>query len=64
MSYDPLSAFKKTQLCPKTAGFSKGRIESYSDVAAKLKKFVPAPGTYDYEVAEKKVYKPFTRKRR
>lgn len=63
-SYDPLVAFKKTQLCPRTAGFSKSRIAAFSDVAAKLKKFVPPPGQYDFEKGEKSVYKPFSRKRR
>jgi len=63
-SYDPLIAFKKTQLFPHTAKFSKSRIAAFSDVVAKLKKFVPPPGQYDFEKCEAKLYKPFSRKRR
>lgn len=63
-SYDPLISFKKTQVCPRTAGFSKSKIPNFSDIAAKSKNFVPSPGQYDIDKHESKIYKPFHRKRR
>lgn len=63
-SYNALESFKKTQLGIRATGFSKTNIPSFSEIAAKLKKYVPSPGHYDILQGEQKVYKPFSRKRR
>ena len=63
-AYESLQSFNKTQLCVRTTGFSKQKIQSFSEKLAQAKKFVPPPGQYDFEKCESKVYKPFSRKRR
>lgn len=64
-SYEPLDSFKKTQVLIRKSGFGKPtNIPTFSDAAAKVKKFVPPPGAYDISKGESKIYKPFSRKRR
>lgn len=57
-NYDPLDAFKRTQLVSRKFAFSKKALSSASMDVAKKKKFVPSPNHYKCEDKDKLLHIP------
>ena len=62
--YDMVSSYNKTQVATRTYVFKKGKRFEEIEKALKRKAFVPAPGHYNIESAERSACKHFGPQRR